>query len=146
MKKMHFYLIIIFILMIFVFSYFKNKKDYLSHDNIIGIYVNDELSDKIPTSESAMFQKAICDDENVKASWDNDVWGLLITNMFRKTKCNLYFYEGQTVFDFDYTGSEQIFTAPTSGIYKVELWGAEGGTYDEKYHGGYVGYTSEILN
>ncbi len=36
-------------------------------------------------------------------------------------------YTGDTVFDFDYTGSEQTFIAPVSGTYKVELWGAQGG-------------------
>ena len=35
-------------------------------------------------------------------------------------------YTGDTVFNFDYTGSEQTFTAPVSGTYKVELWGASG--------------------
>ena len=44
-------------------------------------------------------------------------------------KCNLYFYSGQTVFDFDYTGDEQTFTAPISGTYKLEIWGAQGGNF-----------------
>ena len=37
-------------------------------------------------------------------------------------------YEGDTVFNFDYTGGAQTFTVPVNGIYKVELWGAEGGS------------------
>jgi len=36
-------------------------------------------------------------------------------------------YTGDTVFDFDYTGSEQTFIVPVSGTYKVELLGAQGG-------------------
>ena len=28
--------------------------------------------------------------------------------------------------DFDYTGTEQVFTAPADGKYKIELWGASG--------------------
>lgn len=140
MKKRYFYLIIIFVLMISVFGYFDNKKEYLSTDNIIGIYINDELNEKIPTKESAMFQKAICDDENVKASWDSDNWGLLISNLNKKVKCNLYFYSGPTVFDYDYIGDVQEFSVPVSGTYKVELWGAQGGN-----DGGNGAYTSGTI-
>ena len=149
MKKRCFYLIIIFILIISVFVYFDNKKEYLSTDNIIGIYINDELNEKIPTKESAKFQKAVCDDENVKVSWDNDNWGLLISNLNKKVKCNLYFYSGPTVFDYDYIGDVQEFSVPVSGIYKVELWGASGGDVtidDVNYQGGLGGYTSGIIN
>ena len=31
---------------------------------------------------------------------------------------------------FDYTGGEQVFVAPYTGTYKVELWGAQGGSID----------------
>ena len=31
-------------------------------------------------------------------------------------------------YDFDYTGSEQEFTVPCNGTYKLETWGASGGT------------------
>ena len=36
-------------------------------------------------------------------------------------------YEGNLVFNFDYTGDEQTFTAPVSGTYRLETWGAQGG-------------------
>ena len=149
MKKRCFYLIIIFILIISIFSYFDNKKEYLSTDDIIGVYVNDELSEQIPAKESAMFQKAVCDDENAKVTWDNDNWGLLINNLNKKVKCNLYFYSGQTVFDFDYTGGEQIFTVPISGTYKLETWGAQGSTNlgtNGKTSGGYGGYSVGFID
>ncbi len=32
------------------------------------------------------------------------------------------------VYDFPYTGNYQVFTAPVGGKYKVELWGAQGGS------------------
>ena len=51
-------------------------------------------------------------------------------------------YTGDTVFNFDYTGSEQTFVAPVSGTYKVELWGAQGGDANETYVGGTGGYSS----
>ena len=40
---------------------------------------------------------------------------------------------------FNYTGKEQIFTAPVAGNYKLEVWGAQGGGYGE-YIGGYGAY------
>lgn len=31
------------------------------------------------------------------------------------------------VYNFDYTGTEQVFTVPQTGTYKIETWGAQGG-------------------
>ena len=124
MKNSRKYLIISIIIISLSFILFHHRRGYLSEDNILGVYVNNELSANYPSKDSAMFQKAICDDASTKVTWDNDNWGLLISNLNKKVKCNLYFYSGETVFDFDYTGSAQTFTAPVSGTYKVELWGA----------------------
>lgn len=44
--------------------------------------------------------------------------------------------------DFTYTGSYQTFTVPCSGIYNVETWGAQGGSYSLTYAGGNGAYTS----
>ena len=57
-------------------------------------------------------------------------------------------YEGDTVFNFDYTGSEQTFIAPVSGTYRLETWGAQGGTLEHDGGlGGYsVGYTKFNIN
>ena len=49
-------------------------------------------------------------------------------------------YTGDTVFNFDYTGAEQTFIAPVSGTYKLETWGAQGGS------GGRGGYSTGYLN
>ena len=46
--------------------------------------------------------------------------------------------------NFDYTGAEQVFTAKTTGYYKLETWGAEGGygiTQGLHSQGGYGGYS-----
>ena len=32
------------------------------------------------------------------------------------------------VYEYDYIGEEQLFNAPTNGVYKTELWGASGGS------------------
>ncbi len=51
-------------------------------------------------------------------------------------------YTGATVFNFDYTGGEQTFTAPVSGTYKVELWGAQGGSDYSDVKASLGGYVS----
>ena len=45
------------------------------------------------------------------------------------------------VWNYDYTGGEQTFTAPTTGTYKLETWGAQGGSINETYYGGYGAYS-----
>ena len=47
--------------------------------------------------------------------------------------------------NFAYTGEYQTFTAPYTGIYKVELWGAQGGSYSSTYYGGLGGYTRGLI-
>lgn len=142
MKRKRFYLIILLILICLTYICFECKTNYLKPEDILGVYINNELSDKMPLKGEALFQKAVCDDTSTKVTWDNDKWGLLISNLNQKIKCNLYFYSGETVFDFDYTGGEQTFAVPFSGTYKLETWGAQGGNSSiEKYHGGYGGYS-----
>ena len=50
-------------------------------------------------------------------------------------------YKEHFVKDFTYTGSYQEFTAPTTGTYKIEAWGAQGGTVGD-YLAGKGAYTS----
>ena len=47
----------------------------------------------------------------------------------------------EKVYNFDYTGAVQEWTVPATGTYKIEVWGAEGGSYSSKYCGGYGGYS-----
>jgi len=48
----------------------------------------------------------------------------------------------QKEFIFDYTGTEQTFTAPASGIYKLQVWGAQGGQGGPSNLGGKGGYST----
>ena len=54
-------------------------------------------------------------------------------------------YNGDTVFNFDYTGGEQTFTAPVSGTYRLETWGAQGGDIGNS-NGGLGGYSMGVMN
>ena len=42
---------------------------------------------------------------------------------------------------YAYSGHEETFTAPKSGTYKLEVWGAQGGSYNNIYYGGYGSYS-----
>ncbi|MBQ8192537.1 MAG: hypothetical protein IJZ46_00475, partial [Bacilli bacterium] len=46
-----------------------------------------------------------------------------------------------TIYEFDYTGAEQTFEVPCTGEYTLETWGAQGGSYNTTYYGGYGGYS-----
>ena len=50
------------------------------------------------------------------------------------------------VWNYDYTGGEQTFTAPVTGTYKLETWGAQGGSYSTTFYGGYGGYSNGQVN
>lgn len=115
-----------------------HKKKLISKETM-AVYVNDELQDSIPKKGEFMFIKADCD-TNAKGEWDDDKWGLFVSNLSQKTKCNLYFYQGKTIFNFDYTGDEQTFVAPISGTYKLETWGAQGDDW-LNVAGGFGGYS-----
>ena len=55
----------------------------------------------------------------------------------------------RNVFDYSYIGDSQVFTAPVTGDYKVELWGAQGGDYQnntEQGNGHHGGYTSGTIH
>ena len=45
----------------------------------------------------------------------------------------------------EYSGEEEQFIVPKSGYYKVETWGAQGGSYDNNYYGGYGGYSRGMI-
>lgn len=49
-------------------------------------------------------------------------------------------------YTFNYTGEEQTFKVPKTGIYKLEVWGAQGGSYNETYHGGYGAYSTGTIS
>ena len=64
---------------------------------------------------------------------------LKVNKLSRTTKEEKYI--GSTEWAFDYTGGRQVFTAPMSGSYKIELWGASGGDAINAF-GGYGAYVS----
>ncbi|MBR5663001.1 MAG: prepilin-type N-terminal cleavage/methylation domain-containing protein [Bacilli bacterium] len=59
------------------------------------------------------------------------------TASVEKMNCNDFFVNKE----FDYKGSEEVFTVNISGTYKIEAWGAQGGNANDSYIGGYGAYS-----
>ena len=58
---------------------------------LIGAYIDGKYSNTLPTKNSGyVVEKIVCDND-ASASWDNDAWGIALTNMTKRTKCNIYF-------------------------------------------------------
>ena len=138
----------------FTYSKFSVSKDtevvkttvgeFLYGDIIVGAYINGEYSSTFPKKDDGYkVEKIICDN-NSTGTWNNDAWGIVVSNLTKRTKCNVYFMSDIQV-DFDYTGGKQTFTVPVSGTYKLETWGAIGGNSVAdgvmQSNGGYGGYS-----
>ena len=82
------------------FSVFKEEEvvrttvgDFISGDAVIGAYIDGEYSKSIPgKNDGYVVDKIVCDND-ASASWNNDDWGILVTNLTKRTKCNVYFHK-----------------------------------------------------
>ena len=85
----------------FAYSKFTVSKDaevvkttvgkFIHGDVVIGAYINGEYSNTIPgKNDGCVVEKIVCDND-VSASWNNDAWGIVLTNLTKRTKCNVYF-------------------------------------------------------
>ena len=80
------------------FSVFKEEEvvrttvgDFISGDAVIGAYIDGEYSKSIPgKNDGYIVDKIVCDND-ASASWDNNSWGIVLTNLTKRTKCNVYF-------------------------------------------------------
>ncbi len=80
------------------FSVFKEEEavrttvgDFISGDDVIGAYIDGEYSTTIPgKNDGYVVDKIVCDN-NATGSWDNNAWGIVLTNLTKRTKCNVYF-------------------------------------------------------
>ena len=65
--------------------------DFIHGDVVIGAYIDGEYSSTIPgKNDGYVVDKVSCDNGAV-GEWNNDDWGLLTTNLSKRTKCNVYF-------------------------------------------------------
>ena len=49
------------------------------------------------------------------------------------------------VWNYPYEGKEQIFPVPLTGVYKLEVWGAQGGNANSSVVGGYGAYSTGTI-
>ncbi|MBR3762635.1 MAG: InlB B-repeat-containing protein [Lachnospiraceae bacterium] len=72
--------------------------------------------------------------------WDLGAVGATVTLSVSTTACAQWV---QSVSNFGYTGGVQSFTAPVTGTYQLEVWGAQGGNagFYEYANGGLGGYS-----
>ena len=94
-------LVVLFISIFFAYSKFYVFKDtevvkstvgnFVSGDAVIGAYIDNKYSSTIPSKDAGyVVSKIVCDNDAV-GKWDDNKWGLLITNLTKRTKCNVYF-------------------------------------------------------
>lgn len=93
MNKRSILLVIIFFISIIILSVNSNNK-YLVKEESLATYIDGEKTDSFPTKGTVAFSKADCDN-NTNIEWDNDNWGLYVTNLSNKVKCNIYFKTGE---------------------------------------------------
>ena len=68
--------------------------DFIYGDVLIGAYIDGEYSSTIPgKNDGYVVENVVCDNGAV-GEWNNDNWGLLTTNLSKRTKCNVYFKKG----------------------------------------------------
>ncbi len=80
------------------FSVFKEEEvvrttvgDFISGDVVVGAYIDGEYSKSIPgKNDGYIVDKIVCDND-ATGSWNNDSWGIVLTNLTKRTKCNVYF-------------------------------------------------------
>ena len=93
---------------------------FIKNDYFIASYINGEWSDSIPGKDAGYVVDKIVCDNGATGTWDNDKWAITIENATKKIKCSVFFKE-KIQFNFDYTGTEQVFTVPKTGTYKIEV-------------------------
>ena len=65
--------------------------DFIHGDVVIRTYIDGKYSSTIPgKNDGYVVEKVSCDNDAI-GKWSNDDWGLLTTNLTKRTKCNVHF-------------------------------------------------------
>ncbi len=130
---------------------------YAAYNTAINIYGNGKLAEnlsdfKVYLSNLKVNGKEVSGINNTKEEFTiNDINGDISVDVVNDSteydtesylECELEKEETNKIWTYDYTGGEQNFVVPTTGTYKLEVWGAQGGSANETYYGGYGGYSS----
>ena len=93
-------------------------------NNLLSVYMDNERVESIPDKGKGTYLKSVCDDENIKTEWDNDNWGLFVSGLSKKVKCNIYFSSDveKPSWQVDSVSSRNVLT---TDIYTVRLIGSD---------------------
>ena len=131
-----------------IFSSKIQLNEYNNLDITTNYYLNDSKISYMPSQSSYIkydTTNSSCNN-GVTLTFNQDNWSYSTSKVkMINTICNIKFT--MAPINYDYTGSEQKFTIPIDGYYKLETWGAQGG-YVNGYSliSGYGGYSEGILN
>ena len=121
-----------------------NDKDYVNMASLssTGNYYDSSVESRVLATGSLGANASI--DYSLRL-WMDEATPLTSDAMNKSFKSKIVVVATPTkTVDFDYTGTEQVFTAPVSGTYKLETWGAQGGGPSEN-EGGFGGYSSGTI-
>ena len=65
--------------------------EFIHGDVVIGAYIDGVYSSTIPGKTDGYIVKSVSCDNGATGTWNDDKWGLTLTNMTKRTKCNIYF-------------------------------------------------------
>ena len=94
------------ILLLFIASFciilsnqFSNNKNTTKDEELIGTYIDGQYSENIPNKDTGYVVEKIVCDNNAVGKWDYDNWGITLTNLSKKNKCNIHFRKGVKLAD-----------------------------------------------
>ncbi len=133
---------------------------YAAYNTTINIYGNGKLAEnlsdfKVYLSNLKVNGKEVSGINNTKDEFTiNDINGDISVDIVNdSTEYDTKAYldcDVDNTWDFDYTGGEQTFTAPITGTYKLEVWGAQGGSGSFNNYSndkaGYGGYSLGLIS
>lgn len=67
--------------------------------SFIAAYIDVEYSGNIPNKDTGYVVEKIVCDNNAVGKWDYDNWGITLTNLSEKSKCNIHFRKGVKLAD-----------------------------------------------
>lgn len=78
---------------------FSSNQNITKDEELIGTYIDGEYSENIPNKDTGYVVEKIVCDNNAVGKWDYDNWGITLTNLSEKNKCNIHFRKGVKLAD-----------------------------------------------
>ena len=118
----------------------------LVNENMLSFTVDGVESKTMPTKASGYIASKITCTNGSIIVFDNDNWTIEVEKLEADDACYIDFVTNGETKEYDYTGNIEVFTAPTTSEYILEVWGSEGGSYNTTYIDGYGGYSTGIVS